>query len=964
MAPRKPRSDWKSKGAAELDLFDIPFAAKEYLQNQVGQVLKERNIYAWNDWKHQDLQESTQKERESCKKQLIQDYPGLLTGPHGASLRKSAWQPVYVLSAAIEISSLDKTPYQDALRICTVVWNGKSSKDDDDALMGLTFFNNHLDRGAHFGTFVTDGASTSRRTIAVGEKGKGFILATQYFHEAIERHCSALSTKLKTGVSFRVGHQIGELVWKKNRVVYCDDQGNPEPPLLQVVMDDLQPWYAHSLAEHWVQTAHEAKKAAQDSDEEDYESDGHHYGMAGWNVSPAQLAAAQKALKVIYKRRFTQNLSSKKSGLSGEATGPSDEISHVRSDEVCITVLGLPIQPPEDVFSSIYGVVPPPREWKASDAVTFFVASRGKTLFYHRDQLVPHPPALNKLSINYHGPLDISSDRGTVHTNTRRFSAYREKVAEAANDAFGTDPDLAKEIAVDIIQDDNPHGGDTIGRVLAPTLTEGGTLSANADAYRDAFGAAWHEEYPGIPANVDIYPHRKGRRSERALIRELGMHPITVSDLAEDILTSSGAYTGVQSYATRLLLASPLIQSRVHGINQLRRGVMHIFEDLEEAQITVRDYQHSFPRAVWDADNKLFAFALPPPCSVHQDSKCVCFVGPYLSEATTSRRTKERKRTRDVDEEDDSSDVDMEADETAGVFQAFMHAFNVQSTDVDHDDQEQVIEAQTQAMQGENTNPPLDPPTGRQDWPRQTARRGGRPPLSGSVRPWGRRRIKSSPSVSSNHVSRNTSPDVTYGEVFGYAGGEDDSDDDLYAKSPTPEPEAGSSMIIQRGPAVDSEPNADGSHSKKDVVMKDATSAAASDVNASPSSQPSTSQAVTPSIQSDALQQPATAVVSSNPVQAPVPAGQPLAFTSTATAGSELGLDDHLAAIQRIVNQQKQTVENAERQAEEKYRQDLDKKNARVEDLQKEVEELRSQLRLIQDLAKPRETGNKRPRMD
>ena len=32
MAPRKPRWDWKAKGAAELDLFNIPFAAKEYLQ--------------------------------------------------------------------------------------------------------------------------------------------------------------------------------------------------------------------------------------------------------------------------------------------------------------------------------------------------------------------------------------------------------------------------------------------------------------------------------------------------------------------------------------------------------------------------------------------------------------------------------------------------------------------------------------------------------------------------------------------------------------------------------------------------------------------------------------------------------------------------------------------------------------------------------------------------------------------
>ncbi|KAI4518569.1 hypothetical protein K525DRAFT_208192 [Schizophyllum commune Loenen D] len=973
MAPRKPRWDWKAKGAAELDLFDIPFAAKEYLQNQVGQLLKERNIYAWNYWTHNDFRESTQKEREACKKQLIQEYPGLLTGPHGASLRKSAWQPIYVLSATVERNQLVRTHYSDALKICTVVWNGKNNKDDETILMGLSFYNNHLDRGAHFGTFVTDGASTSRRTIAVGEKGKGFILATQYLHEEIERHCKDLDPKLKTGVSFRVGSEVGELTWKKERVIYYDEYGRPEPPLLQVVKDDLQPWTADSLANSWAQMAHDARKAAANSDESDYYSEGHHEGMANWLISSKQRTAAEKAIKAIYKRRFTQNLSTKKTNLAGEATGPHDEVANVRPDEVCITVLGLPSHPPEDVFSAIYGVVPPPNEWKASDAVTFFKAPGGKSLFYHRDQLVPYPPSLNKLSVNYHGHLSITADRAAIIQEGIHFDVYRQKVADAANDAFGTDPELAKEIILDVLQDDKPDGGATVGRVLSSALQRGKCSKTNGDAVRDAFNAAAHEQHPDIPENVDLYPHCKNRKDERALIQELGLHPVVVSALTDGILKNSGAYTPVHAHATRLLLAASTLTHHVPGFNHLRRAIKHVFADLDDAQITVRDYPYSTPRAVWDGDNKVFAFALPPACSAHQDSKCVCFVGPYLSAATSSRRSNDKRMARKEKESnsDDESDEEDDEDETAGVFQAFMHAFNVPSTDIDHPEPDPTVAA----LDALNGAPQAEPPKTNDtvpstpNRPRQTARR-GRTSFTGS----------------GGHTYRRGSPAPSYGGGFGYAGGldDDDNDDDMYARTPTPEPEAGPSNAARGKPAQTS-----ASTSGQDVEMADATDSTSS-ADPAQRSTAASSKAVTPTPPAqtappEALAQP---VASEPSTSVPGPSNT---TTLTLRDGpeSEMTLDDYLAGVHRIVNQQKETVATAVRKAEEPLRKELDAKAARVRELEAQlealqaqvtstraegeakvqslnavVEDLQSQLQLIHDIIRPKETGSKRPRTD
>ncbi|KAL1744800.1 hypothetical protein HDZ31DRAFT_37829 [Schizophyllum fasciatum] len=689
MAPQKPRWNWKSKGAYELEHFDVPFAVKEYLQNQVGQLLKECDVYQWTDWDRRDLCNESRKEREACKKELIKNWPGIFTGPHGATLRKPAWLPVFVLSAVIDLESLVKSEHEDTLEICTVVWNA-TINDEVDTIMGLSFFNNHLDTRAHFRTFVVDGASTSRHSIAVGEKGKGFILATQYLLESVEEHCNDLQTKpLKTGVSFRVGNDVGTFSWKKSRKAY------PDPPCLQVIQDDLSPVTARQLAESWgkltvnvvsydayMLEAEERNDMQKPTRSDELKDDAY------------DLLAAEKAVRTMYKRRFTQNLSTKLDGLSRDAMCPEDEIPNVTEDEVCVTVLGLPALSPEVIFSAIYGVMPPPSEWKVTDAVTFFKAPEGKSLFYHRDQLVPHPPPLIKLSVNYHGPLDISSDRAGIRMyGSDAFQSYRRKVGGAANTAFGTEPELAKEIALDVLQDHDADRGATFGRMLSMWLSKPDrSAQANADAYRDAFLAAWRHTHPNHPQTTVFYPHLPDRDEERTLIRALGMEPISVSTLTNDILIYSEAYTAVFAHAIRLLLAAPPVQHHVPGYAQLRRGMQYIFGDLDDAQITMRDYRHSYPSVIWDTNSNTFAFSLPLKCSVHKGTACVCYVGPYLSEALKNRRKRD-KSTRQPREAGEG--VVLEAGEavdvTPKVFQAFMHAFNMESAEFDSANKKQGI---------------------------------------------------------------------------------------------------------------------------------------------------------------------------------------------------------------------------------------------------------------------------------
>src|ERR1700737_652706 len=106
----KPWWVWKSPKCAEIAHFDIPWAAKEYLHNQVRQCEKELRSH-WSEWSIDDLTTRSLTVREDCKSRLVRIYPGLLTGPHGAAIRHDpGWLPIYVVSGIVPQHEL-KTPY-------------------------------------------------------------------------------------------------------------------------------------------------------------------------------------------------------------------------------------------------------------------------------------------------------------------------------------------------------------------------------------------------------------------------------------------------------------------------------------------------------------------------------------------------------------------------------------------------------------------------------------------------------------------------------------------------------------------------------------------------------------------------------------------------------------------------------------------------------------------------------------
>lgn len=254
----KPWWVWKSAQCVEIQHFDVAFAVKEYIQNQVSQIQKEKHAREWSDWCTDDLRARPNDIREDCKSRLIRTYPGILTGPHGAAIRQdTGWLPVFVVSGLVPRNEL-KTPYDTDLVICTVLWHYHHPTSGDVLASALSFFNNHLDQDAAFSTFVIDGATTSRGNAdAMGEKGKGFILATQYFQELVDEQDAFEAIKVPgrkwhPGVSFRVGHQIGELSWRHTRTIPTAKVEKQ----LQVGLDDLYPYtsdqFLAKLGEHLI----------------------------------------------------------------------------------------------------------------------------------------------------------------------------------------------------------------------------------------------------------------------------------------------------------------------------------------------------------------------------------------------------------------------------------------------------------------------------------------------------------------------------------------------------------------------------------------------------------------------------------------------------------------------------------------------------------------------------------------
>lgn len=193
--------------AAGAQPMALHLAMQALVQNQVDQILKEMHVRRWSDWTHEDLRGQRSSAVQRKKALLLENIPGLLAGPHAAALRHEDWLPCYILSAAIPISQLREKSHGTSLQVFNIVWEHRYSK-----ALSVTFYNNHLDAGATFDSFVSERLSTNRRSQwALGVGGGGFLRACHYIVGSQQK---AQGSMYRLAVAVRVGHSTGEFVYR------------------------------------------------------------------------------------------------------------------------------------------------------------------------------------------------------------------------------------------------------------------------------------------------------------------------------------------------------------------------------------------------------------------------------------------------------------------------------------------------------------------------------------------------------------------------------------------------------------------------------------------------------------------------------------------------------------------------------------------------------------------------------
>lgn len=342
------------------------------------------------------------------------------------------------------------------------------------------------------------------------------------------------------------------------------------------------------------------------------------------------MAKAARSLELVYERRFKQQLAIKKPGVA-QASLPSHEQSLVSEDEVCITILELDEHfEPEFLFSAIFGIIEPPQTWSIPGTkFQFSTPFDNNPVFYHRAQFVPSGMPLNRLSVNYEGKLDITSDRMAILRNGSDWLNYRKELGKAADIAFRTMPDLAIELARDILADGD-EGYSSIIFELKPADKQG------ADAYRTAFIAAWRSLNPHLSADKTIYPC-SDLAQDISLIEELGMAPLIIkSSKTRHLLKTAGAYDDAKSYADSLLIAAPRAAGLPTGFPRLQQAISSLLPSVHPSSVVMRDYRFSYPKVKWDSASNSFALGIPDNCNEHPEGDCLCWLGPYLSSAMKS----------------------------------------------------------------------------------------------------------------------------------------------------------------------------------------------------------------------------------------------------------------------------------------------------------------------------------------
>ncbi|KZT05201.1 uncharacterized protein LAESUDRAFT_727139 [Laetiporus sulphureus 93-53] len=550
---------WKTRDPTNVRLMSIPLAVQEYLHNQLLQLSSETcSTVRLSLLVGEDLRTQTHNVRLARKEALLQSFPALFTGPHGAMLCAEAWLPIYIVQANIPHANLKRTTYNTDFEVCAVLWSHSSY------ITGLSFYNNHLNPSTQFSHFVVDGATTRNlsENPNTPRRGDGFIRAGQYLFQQVTK--GKKPDDMMHGLSFRVGHRIGRLEW--------------------------------------------------------------HSGVSGL---PEQVR--------VHADKFGPNVSKV----------PTNE----NPDEVVITILGLPGNlAPEDVFPGVFSLVPPQTSWcilgrtPQSPTIYFYKPShqlsppgQGSPVpaaFYRKHLLVSNGPAVNRLGINYIGSLPTTADRSTVITSGHLFTEYKRHLSAAVDLAFRTIPDLAVELAIDILTDRNAPDSASIGRVLNPSDDEG------RDAYRVAFSKALQQvAHKSLTDNLTPYPFCG---TGHDLIKELGLLPIPVAPHIRKILEKSGAFPDITVHAESVLLRAPLHRETTQGADHLR-SALGLMKGISRAEVSIRQYHHSKPTIVWDKASEQFVMGVPPMCAEHQTRNCLCWVGPYLADAVVHYNSRQNK---------------------------------------------------------------------------------------------------------------------------------------------------------------------------------------------------------------------------------------------------------------------------------------------------------------------------------
>ena len=272
----------------------------------------------------------------------------------------------------------------------------------------------------------------------------------------------------------------------------------------------------------------------------------------------------------------------------------------------------------------------PRQHWRVHGTqFIFFKPFHDQPVFYNRDQLVSGPP-LNTLGINYHGDLTLTA-YGCVFTGLEngRYQTYLRTLGAAADKAFRTMPELAIQLACDILTDISQEAG-TITHQLKPAD------GSDGESYRQAFITAWRILDPDLPADKTLFPCEPKLKYIN-LVKELGMVPVIVrSDSIRTILSDAGAFKNIEAHALDLLIRTPRSAQVIPGFNRFQLAISRLVPSVQPSSIVLRDYRYSNPKVVWDAPSKAFSVAIPDECIVHTGGGCLCWVGPCLVDAIKS----------------------------------------------------------------------------------------------------------------------------------------------------------------------------------------------------------------------------------------------------------------------------------------------------------------------------------------